>query len=140
MQITIDVSDMLLDIEGIEREVLDILHGMAEAIGHRTVAYLRSLTGVMRPPAKPGGAFRYAHPGGWADITSNLANAYRFEVRPNGKGWTLAFINSMEYAAYLEAHDGYFVLSGVTDPGGPVEQAMRQVLAEVAPNWEIRGG
>jgi hypothetical protein len=111
-----------------------------QIVGANTVAYLRSLTTVRRPPVRKGEGERWAHPGGWADISSNLANAYAFEVRQSGAGWELVLSNHMEYAAYLEAKDGYFVLSGVTEPGGPVEQAIRDAVAEVAPGWVVRYG
>lgn len=38
----------------------------------------------------------------------------------------LVLINSADYAAALEAKAGYFVLTGVTEAGGPVEGAIRR--------------
>jgi hypothetical protein len=46
----------------------------------------------------------------------------------------------MEYAIYLEAHDGYFVLSGIMDPGGPVEKEIRRLVGMVAPEWTVEIG
>jgi hypothetical protein len=83
------------------------------------------------------GGPRHAHPGHWADVTSNLANAYSFEVDVGDDYGQLMLKNSMEYAAYLEAKNGYFVLSGVLEPGGPVERAILHVLAEIAPDWQV---
>lgn len=132
-----------------------------ETVGLDTVVYLRSLTGEMRPPVRKGEPPRRAHPGHWADISSNLANAYRFEIWAGSqkvrwmnegrevsvagaivntkdlKGpYTLMMINDMEYAAYLEAREGYFVLSGVTNPGGPLEKALRRVVRQI-PGWRL---
>ena len=55
------------------------------------INFLRSKTEELRPPAPRNAAGRYipvadrgdkrqAHPGGWADISGNLANGYTFEV------------------------------------------------------------
>lgn len=112
-----------------------------ESVGIETVSYLRSLTDEMRPPAKRGEGERQAHPGHWADVTGQLALSYAWDVQGlPGYGARLTLSNSAEYAVYLEARDGFFVLSGVTDPGGPVEQALRQAIAAIAPEWELRFG
>jgi hypothetical protein len=110
---------------------------VAQQTGQEVIDYLRSLTDVMRPPASRGGPARPAHPGGWADITSLLANGYTWRVEKIPGGWRLVLANTTEYAAHLEAHDAYFVLSGVTDPDGPVYAALRQVAAAVAPEWRV---
>lgn len=100
---------------------------VAEAMALEVVAYLRSLTAETRPPAKAGEGWRYAHPGHWADITGQLANSYDHYVAVVAGGVVVAFVNYAEYARHLEQHDGYFVLSGVTAPGGPVEVALVRV-------------
>lgn len=111
---------------------------LLEAVGVETIALLRSVTNERRPPVRRGEGERSAHPGHWADITGALANAYAFSVErdPQG-GWVLILTNSMAYAAYLEARDGFFVLSGVLEPGGPVDRALRAALAQVAPGWTV---
>jgi hypothetical protein len=80
---------------------------------------------------------RQAHPGHWADVTGQLALAYAWTVTRVGSGVVLVLSNSAEYAAALEARDGYFVLSGVADPGGPVDLALRAAIARVAPDWRV---
>jgi hypothetical protein len=110
---------------------------VASAVGAETVAFLRSLTSEMRPPARSGGQLRPAHPGHWADVTGDLARAYAWELQLDGETIVLALMNSMAYAATLEARDGYFVLSGVADPGGPVEEALRRAVEKVAPDWRV---
>lgn len=54
-----------------------------EAAGLEEVVFLRSYTSRMRPPVRAGQGSRRAHPGGWADVTSNLANSYSVSV--NGR-------------------------------------------------------
>lgn len=44
--------------------------------GDDIIDVLTSVTGQMRPPVKAGDGMRAAYPGGWADVTGNLANAY----------------------------------------------------------------
>jgi hypothetical protein len=111
---------------------------LLQQVGVETIAYLRSLTSEMRPPARAGGRTRPAHPGHWADVTGQLANSYEWEVEEIDGGAALILRNHAEYAAYLEAKHGYFVLSGVADPGGPVELAIRR--AADAMGWEVQGG
>ncbi len=60
-----------------------------DAAGFQYIDHLQSLTLKMRPPVKPGEGMRRAHPGGWADITTNLAGAYTHDVDgKNRKGHT----------------------------------------------------
>lgn len=109
-----------------------------EAVGAETIAYLRSLTDEMRPPIRRGGTPRRAHPGHWADVTSQLANSYGYEVEVLGDGGVrLVLRNGAEYAGHLEARDGFWVLSGVADPGGPVEEALQAVLPVIAPGMRL---
>jgi hypothetical protein len=114
------------------------MHEVLSEVGRRVVAYLRSLTNEMRPPIRTGGATRAAHPGHWADVTGRLAAGYEWRVDDTPTGAQLLLFNEVEYAAYLEAHDGFFVLRGVADPGGPVEIAMREAVPQVVPGWEVR--
>lgn len=129
-------------LERVKGDTLKRVQRTMQVVGVETVTYLRSLTKTMRPPVRPGEGPRRAHPGGWADVTGNLANAYEWEVDVDaGAGIvTLVLKNGMEYAAYLDARDGYFVLRGVADEGGPVEQALVRILARVAPGMQVVRG
>jgi hypothetical protein len=93
-----------------------------EAVGTETVAYLKGLTQEQR---------------GWATITGELAAGYAFEVTQVDGGARLTLRNDVDYAIYLEAKHGFFVLSGVLDPGGPVEQALVEVCARIAPEFQV---
>lgn len=128
------IREMVADAETKARKVL-------ESVGIETIAYLRTLTDEMRPPAKPGEGERHAHPGHWADVSGQLALSYAWDVVGlPGYGARLTLSNSAEYAAWLEARDGFFVLSGVTDPGGPLDEALRHAIAAIAPDWELEVG
>lgn len=57
-----------------------------DGAGFEAVKFLRSKTSTMRPPIRADQGSRQAHPGGWGDVTSNLANAYHHKV--NGRRGT----------------------------------------------------
>jgi hypothetical protein len=113
------------------------LRRIADYIGIRTIEYLRDFINETRPPIRPGEPARKARRGHWADQSGNLARAYRYEVEVESDGVTLVLMNSMEYAAALDVKEGFFVLRGVADKGGPVEMLMRRAISEIAPDWEI---
>lgn len=170
MHLSIDEDSFRAEWAALEGDPLVKVAQMLELTGIETVAFLRSLTGNMQPPRNKGEGPRRAHPGGWADVTGNLANAYSFEVtaggarlvwgpegpttgtedqpvatvpRPVGIGViprkiiardvTLWLRNTMDYAAALEAKDGYFVLSGVAEQGGPLDAALRKAARALGP-------
>lgn len=116
---------------------VEIAAHVLDAIGFQTIAHLRSLTDVLRPPAKTGEPWRRAHPGGWADVTSMLAASYTHRVERTTDGVRLVLANTAGYAIYLEARDGYWVLSGAIERGGYVDRVLRSVIADVAPNWDV---
>lgn len=163
IQFQVEEADFLSAFAALEMEVARKLLMTMDQVGWEVIGYLRSLTDEIRPPARPGEPSRRAHPGGWADVTSNLANAYRFELYAGGElvRWStegpnatregsipaspqfpleLRFLNGMEYAAYLEARDGFWIIREITEAGGPVRRAMRTVLAAIDPDAEIREG
>ena len=143
---SVDQPDWSAQIERLALDAHAKMYLVAEAIGVETIAYLRSLTSEMRPPARVPGTktvtgVRRAHPGHWADVTGQLAASYDHEVQRIGRSEVvLSLMNHAEYAAHLERRDGYYVLSGVTDPGGPVEQALIRAVQKHAPGWEVRRG
>ena len=105
-----------------------------EAVGVEVVAWLKSHQLERKPPGRPRpGPF---HPGGWRDITNILVSSYQppSVTKVNG-GWRLTFANTAEYAIYLELRDGFFVLSGIMDQGGIVQQTLTEVIANIAPEW-----
>jgi len=109
-----------------------------DEIGRRVVAKLQSHTQERRPPARRGGANRYAHPGHWADVTGALASQFGYKVdRARGKNTLTIYNTDREgYGAILEQREGFFVLRGIDQPGGLVDQIMRQVVREVT-TWTI---
>jgi hypothetical protein len=116
------------------------MENVMHMVGEETIAYLRSYTSQRVPPVRAGEAWRRAHPGGWSDVTSNLVNAYGFTVEAQPGQVRLTFYNTMEYAAMVEARDGFFVLQGITDPGGPVDKALREALRAIVPGAELDYG
>jgi hypothetical protein len=101
---------------------------------HRTVSPGRLSRIVQRRlPARSSigsGHARRAHPGHWADITGQLAASYAFTVRATERGAVLRLSNSAAYAKYLEEHDGFWVLSGAVEQGGPVDRIIAALNAQ----------
>lgn len=135
--------DIVKAVKALETDALTKIELVAQAVGAETIAYLRSLTSEIRPPARrPSGVMtgpRRAHPGHWADVTSQLANSYWFEVSKSEAGVILAIGNHAEYAIWLEVRQGFFVVKGVAEPGGPVSRAMAKVVPQIAPGWVVQG-
>jgi len=89
----------------------------------------RSSLGTGRP--------RPAHPGHWADVNGLLAGGYAWEVRREGNGFLVTFSNPVEYAAKLEQREGFWVLRGVVDPGGPFQRELDAAIAKYAPDLRV---
>jgi hypothetical protein len=98
----------------------------AHILGSELIVFLRSLTDTMRPPARAGEGQRRAHPGGWADVRGTLDLSYSYTVEETELGAILILVNTANYSIYLELMDGYYVLSGVDEPGGPVDRILRE--------------
>lgn len=129
-------------VRDLERPLFAKLRVLLRRVGQRTVRYLRSYTGEYRPAAQEGDPTRPEHPGGWADITGRLRKGYRQSVRQyRARGEiVLALKNDVWYAHILEVRDGFWVLQGVAEPGGPVEVAIRDAIAELAPDMKYTLG
>ncbi|HSB55149.1 MAG TPA: hypothetical protein VLD58_12365 [Gemmatimonadales bacterium] len=137
-----ELEGVLEALREIERDTTTKLHQVATYTGIRAVETVKSLTAEMRPPArKPNGEWtgpRRAHPGHWADITGILVNSYYAVatiIRPGQVDLEMG--NTASYAQKLEDKDNYWVLEGVAAKGGPVEQALAQAVAALAPDWKL---
>lgn len=116
-------------------------HYTLELVGIQVVNYLRSLTDSMRPPVKADEGPRQAHPGGWADVSGQLALSYHYDVRRLGPTtFELTISNNAEYAEALEARDGYFVISGVFDSGLIYEMLEAAFTDVFGPDAELPEG
>lgn len=142
-------SGVVLDTQALEQRLVEIrrqslekLEQLLHRTGQRTVEILRSYDFTLEPrPTKKGRRrmdHRPRHPGGWADKTGRLARSYGYEVARTANGVALTILNTDAKATLVEARDGYFVVSGVTEAGGPVDRALREAVAELAPGWEVR--
>jgi hypothetical protein len=132
------------EIEGIAEAMREIevdtkkkLRKVRDYIGIRTIAHLRELINETRPPLRAGEPARKARQGHWADDSGNLARAYSWSPQEDGDSISLILENPMEYAAALDVKEGFFVLRGVADKGGPVEQALRAAVKEIEPEWDV---
>jgi hypothetical protein len=123
----------------IEASTYDKALLMLRETGELTVEYLKSETSERRPPYYAGGPWRLAHPGHWADRSETLRDAYRYTVEIAPPKLNMINDDPGGYGALLEKRVGFFVLSGVTDPGGPLEKALQRAMGVVAPDWQWGG-
>lgn len=159
----LDDPDMQDFMSGIEQTIDGWVVEILNLVMLDVVTYLKSYTSKKNPPrykrkyninaaqfgvarvkltAKTRGSInpdRPAHPGGWSDVEGDLRDKYygRVEVSPNG-GHRLVIGNRSEHAAYVEAMDGLFVVTGVFQPGGPVMRALNKYLKKHAPGVKVR--
>lgn len=93
--------------------------------GKEVLNHVRSLTNETKPGTRSGDGPRQVHPGGWADVTSNLVNSLNSQVLPSKpKTETLEMAATMEYAEFIESKEGYTLLAG-----GP--EMAREIMREV---------
>ena len=130
MGYTVDVPALRETLQEIAKDDWELVEEILERVGTRTVELLQSYTGEKKRDG------RRMHPGGWADKTFNLMRGYRYEVMEQGSDWVLVIGNTARHAHLIEMRDGLFVVAGVTDPGGPVEEALQQAIRELAPGWK----
>lgn len=121
----------------VEADAMVSAERILEYAGTKTIEILRSFIAETQPPVRKGDPPRPARFGHWADISGQLAASYSHKVERTFDGARLTIMNGAEYAAALEAKEGYFVLGAVTDKGGPVEDAIRQAVAIIAPDWKV---
>jgi hypothetical protein len=119
-----------------------------DLVGTEVVRRVRLYTSESRPsarlPKRLGGGWtgpRKAHPGGWGDITHLLEQSYRHEVIRDATEVVLGIINDDPegYGAELEQRMGFFVVHGLDDPGGLIDQVIMVMIAR-APDWQLESG
>ncbi len=85
-----------------------------DRVGADMIEHAQGYTGQMRPPIATGNPMRPAHPGQWADITTVLMQGFVYKAERKGRDrYAFTFGNEAEYAAMLEAKEGYWVVSGL---------------------------
>lgn len=135
-----DGIDLKALIPNIRRKVLAQAHVILDQAGAELMQYLTSYTSEMVPGREKGASPRPAHPGGWGDVSGDLMQEYFYEVEDMGAGPRLKVGNHSEHAVYVEARDGFLVVSGLFEPGGPLEDAVRHAVAAVNAEWKIKKG
>lgn len=112
-QSKIEIDEFRQKIRDEKRNLVQRCRHVAELVANEIVNYARD-TGEYgtQPPAKAGEGKREAHPGGWADITGNLANSIQTRIEQDGITVRAIIEATMEYAEKLDAKTGYDVLGG----------------------------
>ena len=143
-----DMRQFIKDIEASTDEKVGII---MEQVGIEMILFLKSYTTRMQPPdyrvTYYGGdktAPRPAHPGNWADISGQLRVHYRHKVEKLATGnWSLAIWNDAtaedghNLAAYVESREGYFVVTGIMEPGGVVMWTLQRAIKRICPDWNV---
>lgn len=147
-------------IRNLEESAEDMSYTILRMVGQEALKYLKDYTSrktdpryrrKMGPdPSDPEFRIKYfkyqqrqqdpnrpTHPGGWGDISHDLVDGYYARTEKVDAGWQLTLGNKSGHAGYVEAKDGYFVISGVMDPGGPVDKAIRKAFRRLNPSWKI---
>lgn len=112
---------------------------LTEAVDH-TLDYLFSFVGGTNPPpaSDPDGLERPMHPGGWSDIKTEMVNSYFGKVEPDAAGgWRGEVGNDDPDAPYLEGMKGYYVVTGINLPDGPLGEAVEQFARQINPGNKI---
>lgn len=147
-----DMGDFM---KNIQQSMDDWIHEILQLVAVDVKTYLISYTSKVNPPRykrkytlvddvrtkvtqKMGiNAGRPAHPGGWSDVEEDLRDSYYARVEAGSSGWKLVVGNRSGHAAYVEAMDGLFVVTGIFEPNGPVWRAINKYLRIYAPGSKI---
>ncbi len=126
-----------------------------QAVGEELIAWATEVLPKAAPPVgsrlltnAAGAAYTYVPPqgrregpreqrqGGWADVSGQLALAYRYEVRVlSATLFELVLVNDAEYAVHLERRDGFWVLSGVLESGKASDVLSRRFAEVFGGDW-----
>lgn len=144
-------------IREISNSTTDQIRAVLEFARTDVLVFLKSYTNVYRPPryerkfrldaasrrvaVVPGEGMRPAHPGGWADVEFDLRDNYYSQLNWVNGGWQLLVGNRSEHAIFVEAMDGYFVVSGIMEARGPVMRSIRNAIKALGlKDWEVKTG
>lgn len=121
----IDLSEFRAKIRKEEQNVIVRAQRIAKLVAQEVINHARSHSGEMKEGAAINAAGNYvpksqrtprrAHPGGWADVTSNLAGSIKHSMVTNGFRVESVVEATMEYAEALDALTGYDVLGGADE-------------------------
>lgn len=157
----LDDPDMTDFMSSIQITMDEWIHEILQLVAVDVKVYLTSYTSKMNPPRyrrkftlvndvrhkvtqKTIGSIspdRPAHPGGWSDVEGDLRDSYYARVEKADTGWRLVIGNRSGHAAYVEAMDGLFVVTGIFAENGPVWKAINKYIKKYAPGSKItRGG
>ncbi len=163
----LDDPDMQGMLEGIEQTMDEWTGDILRLVIQETLAYLRSFTNRSNPPrsgyyrkfkwekdpdypddrgfrgdktkkSDRDSERRPAHPGNWSDVSGVMVAGYygKIEKLSNGS-WSGVIGNRDHDALFVEAKFGYFVVTGVFRPNGPVMQVLRKNIKKYAPGSKV---
>jgi hypothetical protein len=120
-----------------KEDVIRRLILVLELAGQYLVEELQTLTNQVIAPARRGGPARYAHLGGWGNITGELEASYTVQIVRLGElGAKLLILNFAAHAKWVEQHEALWVVSGALDAAifAPILERARAALE---PDWRL---
>lgn len=112
MKYSINSKDFINKLRREQPNLLKRAERVADLIAREVVKNALTLTENTKPGVNPGEGDRRTYPGGWADVTTNLANSIKSRVELNGMRVHGIIEATMEYASALNEKEGYEVLGG----------------------------
>lgn len=138
-KIDINMDDFREEIASDKHTLLENTKRFAKVLAEELVNYSTSETSLVVPgsPVNKAGNYippdgrtlRNAHPGGWADVTGQLANSIQSTVENHGSV-KMIIQATAEYAAALDAKTGYSVLGGIEYVAGKYIRKYESILWE----------
>lgn len=112
MSYRIELGAFEKSIDMADKRVVQNARNLADYIAREIVNEAKSLTSQTKPGVNPGDGPRKTHPGGWADVTSQLANSIQSRIEVEGFTVMGVIEATVEYAEALNEKEGYEVLGG----------------------------
>lgn len=98
-----------------EKDVIKRAEMLGQVVAREIVKHALTLTSNTKPGVKKGQGPRRTYPGGWADVTTQLANSITGRVKKYGFLVEIIVEAAAEYARALNEKEGYEVLGGVDE-------------------------
>jgi len=134
-----DLTPFYRQMAGVRMDMRTAVEKVLFVVGTELVNWLKStdpsFESVGPKVDRRGGHSVDVHPGGWMDDTTNMRDRHGFKVMRTTRGYRLRLFNDAEYAVYVDALEGYFVLDGVDEIARKeIDKALKIAL----PTWRIR--
>jgi len=111
----VDLSEFREKLKFHEHDITRRAEMLGRVLASEIVKHALTLTSETKPGIKPGDGPRRTYPGGWADVTTQLAQSISGRIKKHGFGVEVIIEATAEYAHDLNEREGYEVLGGVDE-------------------------